>query len=101
MTFTLTEAQRNVQRAEQKLRDAQEELKKAQERAEFESSFGQGDEVYVLVRRDIDRGRLESILGIFTDRSEAERFANGTPGYGLNQDMYVQPHTLFVKRHDA
>lgn len=84
--------------AKSKAEKANAELLRLQKQMDFENSFIPDGKVHVVIRRGIDRGDFQGILGVFEDSKEAYRFANGLAGYGIGKDVFVEPFTFYPKK---
>ena len=82
--------------AYQRLSAIQAEIARLEKRQELEESFNQDGEIYLVVRHNIDNGRIDAIEGAFSVASEANRYAKSLPGYGLNKDLFVRPVSYYT-----
>lgn len=89
------DTEKQLRTAESRLAAAHAEVQRLKERAAFEKSFNQTGVVTVITRRCITTGRLEKIEGVFADDKEARRFAEGLPGYGIGNDIFLDLFAFF------
>jgi hypothetical protein len=78
-----------LQGAKARLAAVQQEIERLENRASWEANFIQGD-IHLLIRHNIDNGKIEGIEAASLDSHVLTEFASGLPAYGIGKDLHIK-----------